>query len=174
MRSVFYAVAVALALLICNPAAAASDKNERSPDDSQGSKSQPSKPKPAAPPPRVEIGQLQFVGGEVKLIVEMLAKTREPVGRCVADHGGLRSKDGSIEVQFLVRVRGRAEGVEVLSLKGVHKKAGRCVRKFLKNRWIGTPSDDPVGVTLRYGLSRVRGKAKVRRSASKPSRRKRR
>ena len=53
-----------------------------------------------------------------------------------------------MKIQFLVQSRGRAEGVEVLAAKGVGAEAASCVRRLLKNKAIGAPSADPVGVTV--------------------------
>ncbi|RLB64940.1 MAG: hypothetical protein DRI90_03305 [Deltaproteobacteria bacterium] len=123
-----------------------------------GGDQEPAKPKPVAPPkpPQVEHSEPSFIGGgQVPKVAVYLAKTLGPVAQCVADHGGLSAAAGDLEIQFLVRVRGRAEGVEVLSRKAVSAEAGRCVRKHLKNRWVGTPTDDPVGVTFHYRLKRA-------------------
>jgi hypothetical protein len=118
----------------------------------------PAKPEPAKPlaPPKVEHSEPKFIGGgEVPKVEAYLAKSLAPVAQCVADHGGLSAATGDLEIQFLVRPRGRAEGVEVLSRKAVGVEAGRCVRKYLKNRWVGTPTADPVGVTFHYRLKRA-------------------
>ena len=68
--------------------------------------------------------------------------------------GGLSAKSGRLELTFLVRARGRAEGVEVQRVKGAPEAAGACVQKLLKNRRVGTPSEDPVGVTVSFELAR--------------------
>jgi hypothetical protein len=109
--------------------------------------------KPAAPP-TVVVGDPSFTNGDVTHVASQLAKSTARVARCVADNGGLLADSGEMRVQFLVRVRGRAEGVEVLSHDGVDPKAGACVRKLLKDWRIGTPSDDPVGVAFRYRFTR--------------------
>jgi hypothetical protein len=54
-------------------------------------------------------------------------------------------------VEFLVRARGKAEGVEVKP-QGAPQAAAQCVRALLKNRTIGIPSADPTGVTVVYSL----------------------
>jgi outer membrane biosynthesis protein TonB len=71
---------------------------------------------------------------------------------CIADHGGLSGKRGKIKLQFLVRARGRAEGVGVLSSTGVTDEAAACIVERLKNRMVGAPSADPVGVTVTLQL----------------------
>jgi hypothetical protein len=71
---------------------------------------------------------------------------------CIADHGGLSGKRGKIKLQFLVRSRGRAEGVEILSAAGVTDEATACIADRLKNRVVGPPTADPVGVTVTLEL----------------------
>lgn len=108
--------------------------------------------KPAAIAPAVEVGAPKFENGQVTRVEKVLGGVAGDVGKCIADHGGLTGATGSLKVQFLVRARGRAEGVEVLGVKGVSAEAGECVRKLLKNKAIGAPSADPVGVTVVFSL----------------------
>ena len=110
-------------------------------------------PKPAVPP-TVTLSEPEFINGDVPAVVNILKKTLGDVAKCVADHGGLETKEGGLKVQFLVRGRGRAEGVEVLKRHGVSKDAGRCVQALLKNKWVGMPSEDPTGVTFRYDMKK--------------------
>lgn len=105
-------------------------------------------PKERAAPPTVEIGAPKFDNGEVTKVERSLGKASAELAACVADHGGVRGEVGTMKVQFLVRSRGRAEGVEVLASKGVRAEASACVRVLLKNKAIGAPSADPVGVTV--------------------------
>lgn len=103
---------------------------------------------PSAPLPSVEIGAPRFENGEVTKVEKSLGKASSELARCVAEHGGLTADTGTVKVQFLVRFRGRAEGVEVVSAKGVSPEASACVRHLLKNKAIGAPTADPVGVTV--------------------------
>ncbi len=105
-------------------------------------------PKAAGAPPAVEIGAPKFENGEVTKVEKSLGKHAAEIGKCVAEHGGLTGEAGSLKVQFLVRARGRAEGVEVLAAKGISAEASACVRQVLKNKAIGAPTSDPVGVTV--------------------------
>lgn len=109
---------------------------------------------PSAPatPPLVEIGAPVFENGEVPSVPKMMKGILGKVGRCVADHGGLVGTAGSLKVQFLVRSRGRAEGVEIERAKGVSDAASACVRLLLKNKAIGSPTADPVGVTVTFSF----------------------
>ena len=125
------------------------------PPPSQGDPTPPDpKPEPPKDPPRVaappivEIGAPKFENGQVTKVEKSLGKASAEIARCVAEHGGLTADAASLKVQFLVRSRGRAEGVEILAHKGVSGEAASCVRVALKNRAIGAPSADPVGVTV--------------------------
>ncbi|MEP7127134.1 MAG: hypothetical protein ABJE95_39740 [Byssovorax sp.] len=109
-------------------------------------------PVASGPPPLVDIGAPKFENGEVPRAEKSLTKAATEIASCVADHGGLTGAAGAIKIQFLVRNRGRAEGVEVLSSKGVSPDAAACVRLLLKNKPIGPPSADPVGVTVTISL----------------------
>ena len=106
----------------------------------------------SAPLPLVEIKEPEFMNGDVPNVAKRLEKVAPDLAKCVADNGGLSGVSGSIKVQFLVRVRGRAEGVEILDSRGVTSDAQRCIRQLLKNKPIGTPSSDPVGVTVTLSL----------------------
>ncbi len=78
-------------------------------------------------------------------------KVLEGIAKCVADAGGLTAKTASLKVEFLIRARGKAEGVEVTPT-GVSAEAAKCVQTLLKNRSVGVPDADPVGVTVVYSL----------------------
>jgi hypothetical protein len=112
----------------------------------------PAVPAVVGPPPLVDIGAPKFENGEVPRTEKALTKAAAEIATCVAEHGGLTGATGTIKIQFLVRNRGRAEGVEVLSAKGVSPDAAACVRVLLKNKPIGPPSADPVGVTVTISL----------------------
>jgi hypothetical protein len=129
------------------------------PPPSQGEPTPPAPPEPPkpeppkpAPAPVVEIGAPKFENGEVTKVEKSLNKHAADIAKCVAEHGGLTGDGGSMKVQFLVRSRGRAEGVEVLAAKNVSAEASACVRLLLKNKAIGAPSADPVGVTVVIGF----------------------
>ena len=112
----------------------------------------PTPERPRTGPPVVEVGAPTFENGEVSRVEKVLAKATAEIAACVADHGGLVGDAGSMKVQFLVRSRGRAEGVEIVAAKGVGADASACVRKLLKNKAIGAPTADPVGVTVVLSL----------------------
>ena len=102
--------------------------------------------------PTVEVGTPKFDNGDVPKLDKVLAKTANDVAQCVAGNGGLSGASGSIKLQFLVRPRGRAEGVEVNGAKGVSDAAQGCVRTLFKNKAVGAPTADPTGVTVTFTL----------------------
>jgi hypothetical protein len=131
------------------PEKPASDKPAQ--DKPTPEKSVPEKPQP---PPVVTVGAPKFEGGEVPKAEKFLNAQIEGITKCIATNGGLSAKKGSVKLSFLVRARGRAEGVEVASAKGISEDAAGCIRVLLKNRAVGAPSADPVGVTVTFTLER--------------------
>ncbi len=107
-------------------------------------------PKPApAKPPTVEVSEPEFVGdGTVPKVEVFLDKVKKAAAQCVASHDPGRT--GKMKIQFLVRLRGRAEGVEVLSGKGFNDAAKDCIRLAFKNQRVGIPTADPTGVQFTY------------------------
>jgi hypothetical protein len=108
----------------------------------------------AEAPPEVALSKPKLTGGTVTDLETALDRTRDGVASCVSTHGGLSGDAGRLDVQFLVRERGRAEGVEVTRAQKVSSEAAQCVQKLLRNRPIGVPTDDPVGVIYAYKLRR--------------------
>ena len=51
-------------------------------------------------------------------------------------------------MRFLVRARGRAEGVSVSKRVGVTPEAARCVAEVVDRRPVGTPDVPMVGATV--------------------------
>lgn len=110
-------------------------------------------PAPAELRPHVEWSAPVYENGEVPRIDKALKSAANAIAKCVAAHGGLTGKSGSLKVQFMVRARGRAEGVEVLSAKGVGSEVAACVRVAVKNKPVGAPTAEPVGVTVSFSLT---------------------
>jgi hypothetical protein len=95
------------------------------------------------------VGEPRYTAGEVPKAKSSLEKLAPKVCACVDDHGGLSaSTAASLELQFLVTSRGVAEGVDVRKAKGLEPEAVKCIRDLLQRRGVGTPSTDPVGVTV--------------------------
>lgn len=90
----------------------------------------------------------KFEGGEIADVKETLEKLKKKAEKCVDDGGGVGEKGATIKIQFLVRAKGIAEGIDVLDASGLDEKPGKCVRDVFKKKTIGTPSSDPVGVTF--------------------------
>jgi hypothetical protein len=66
----------------------------------------------------------------------------------VTDNGGLKETSGEVEVKFLVRARGRAEGVSVAKRTNLSQEAARCVSEVVDRRYVGTPAEPIVGATV--------------------------
>jgi hypothetical protein len=113
---------------------------------------EPSAPEPPpapAEPPEVKVSEPKFIGdGTVPKVEAFLDKMKEAAAKCVADNGPVTT--GSIRIQFLVRLSGRAEGVDVQSATGVSEAAQHCVRDAFKHKQVGTPTADPTGVQFTY------------------------
>jgi hypothetical protein len=104
----------------------------------------------------VGVASVDFENGDVPRAQAALERfAKKHVARCVNEHGwriGRRSADGDthVDLRFLVRAPGRAEGVDVASARGVPPALVRCIATALANRVIGAPSSDPVAVSVRF------------------------
>jgi len=103
----------------------------------------------------VTVEAVDFQNGDVpraQAALERLA--RKELTRCATEHearGDRRRATGDcyIELRFLVRAPGRAEGVDVSDTHGVSDALVQCVTAALANRAIGAPSAEPVAVTVK-------------------------
>ncbi len=77
-----------------------------------------------------------------------LGAARDRYVKCVSDNGGLKDKEGEVQVRFLLRQRGRAEGVSVAKRSGVSAEAARCVSDVVDRRYVGVPEAPIVGATV--------------------------
>jgi hypothetical protein len=77
-----------------------------------------------------------------------LGAARERYVKCVKDNGGLSEKEGEVQVRFLLRQRGRAEGVSVTKRTAVSAEAARCVSDVVDRRYVGVPEAPIVGATV--------------------------
>ncbi len=73
--------------------------------------------------------------------------------QCVHGHGGLTTKRAKVVVRFLVRERGRAEGVGVKSHTGMSLAAAQCIAEVVNLRYVGYPAAPIVGATIPIVLS---------------------
>lgn len=109
---------------------------------------------PPGSPATAEVKTIKLQGGEIPKHEKTVAALMTGVAKCVTEHGGLTAKAGSLKLELLVRARGKAEGVEVRELKGAGPEAATCIRSFVRGRTIGTPTSDPVGVTVQIDLKK--------------------
>lgn len=77
-----------------------------------------------------------------------LGAARDRYSKCVADNGGLKEDSGEVQVRFLLRQRGRAEGVSVAKRVGISAEAARCISEVVDRRYVGVPEAPIVGATL--------------------------
>jgi hypothetical protein len=85
--------------------------------------------------------------GKLPQAEKKLAAARDRYAECVTKAGGLTGP-GEVHVRFLVRARGRAEGVSVAKRTGVTPEAARCVAEVVDRRLVGTPDVPMVGATV--------------------------
>ena len=93
--------------------------------------------------------------GELPLAAKQLSGARDRFVECVKKHGGLTEPKGRVVVRFLVRERGRAEGVGVKSFHGMSEQAAKCIAEVVDRRYVGYPAAPMVGATLPIELSPV-------------------
>jgi len=93
--------------------------------------------------------------GELPLAKKKLSAALERYAKCVADFGGLTAAVGQVEVRFLVRERGRAEGANAEKVHGMSDAAGACIAQVIDRRPTGVPAAPVVGATA---IIRVRKK----------------
>lgn len=80
--------------------------------------------------------------------VGKLAAARDKYLKCVNDNGGLKEPSGEVHVRFMLRQKGRAEGVSVAKRSGVSAEAARCVSEVVDRRYVGVPAEPMVGATV--------------------------
>ncbi|HVZ30841.1 MAG TPA: hypothetical protein VG963_00360, partial [Polyangiaceae bacterium] len=108
----------------------------------------------AAPQPHArhvsvkEVGPAQADTGELPEAQHQLAKVRDRYVQCVDTNGGMDGGTGQVTLRFLVRERGRAEGVAVKDRRGVSLAAAKCVAEVVDRRYVGYPAAPIVGATM--------------------------
>lgn len=103
---------------------------------------------------RVEsVGPAVADAGELPLADKKLAVAKDRFVECVTKNGGLSAKQAKVVVRFLVRERGRAEGVGVKSFNGVTQSAAECIADVVNLRYVGYPAAPIVGATIPIVLS---------------------
>jgi hypothetical protein len=99
------------------------------------------------------IGPVQADSGELPLAVKKLSLPKDRYIECVQRNGGLTASTAKVVVRFLVRERGRAEGVSVKSFQGVSAEAARCIADVVDRRYVGYPAAPIVGATIPIELA---------------------
>lgn len=95
-----------------------------------------------------EVGPAIADTGELPEAHVQLRRVNDRYAQCVANNGGLEGEQGRVTVRFLVRERGRAEGVAVKERQGVSLAAAKCVAEVVDRRFVGYPAAPIVGATL--------------------------
>jgi hypothetical protein len=142
---------------------------------SEPSRIAPPPPKPAAAPPsdnsapRVkapspargvnasQIGPLAVDTGDLPTALSELRKPKQRYADCVSQNGGLLAPSARVQIRFLVRELGRAEGVSVKEHKGISLLAAKCIAGVIDRRNVGYPEAPIVGATLTIDLEPLRG-----------------
>jgi hypothetical protein len=95
-----------------------------------------------------QVGPAQADAGELPLAEKKLTAVNDRYVACVEANGGLTAESGRVVLRFLVRERGRAEGVTVKSVSGMSDQAARCIANVVDRRFVGYPAAPIVGATL--------------------------
>jgi hypothetical protein len=95
-----------------------------------------------------KVGPIVVDTGELPLAVKKLSEPKDRYLDCVNKNGGLTGDSAEVQVRFLVRERGRAEGVTVAKSKGMSAEAARCIADVVDRRYVGYPAAPIVGATL--------------------------
>lgn len=121
-----------------------------------------SAPPPAVPPDESEPEPGPAPVGDQKLDVTIgpvtadsgtlgigkLGVPKDKYVKCVNDNGGLKEPSAEVQVKFLLRQRGRAEGVSVAKRTGLTAEAARCISEVVDRRYVGVPDAPIVGATV--------------------------
>lgn len=86
--------------------------------------------------------------GELPEARAQLLRANERYVQCVESNGGLSASPASVTLRFLVRERGRAEGVTVKERAGLSLAAAKCVASVVDRRFVGYPAAPIVGADL--------------------------
>jgi hypothetical protein len=129
--------------LVGRPAASATPSAQPS-----ASAAPPPPATPAAMTVEASIGPVSVTDGSLPEAEKKLKKALKRFAECVNQHGGMSATEGEVQVKFLVRERGRAEGVEVVKRQGMTQAAARCVADVVDRRDVGLPDAPIVTATV--------------------------
>jgi hypothetical protein len=108
-------------------------------------------PRSSRPPRKVSVKEVGPALADTGDLPEAQGQLRRPVeryARCVETNGGLDAASGEVTLRFLVRERGRAEGVAVKEHRGISLAAAKCIADVIDRRYVGYPAAPIVGATL--------------------------
>jgi hypothetical protein len=91
--------------------------------------------------------------GELPEARVQLSRAGDRFVQCVESGGGLSSSPARVTVRFLVRERGRAEGVTVKDRSGVSAAAAKCIAEVVDRRFVGYPAAPIVGADVSMDFS---------------------
>jgi hypothetical protein len=100
------------------------------------------------PPLVAEVGSVVADEGALADAQKGLRKGLDRYAECVEKNGGLTADRGEAEVRFLVRGRGRAEGVNVKKRRGMSEAAAKCIADVVDRRYVGFPENEAVGASV--------------------------
>jgi hypothetical protein len=121
----------------------------------------PTAPAEAEPAPSADAeAALEVTVGPVAadegtLGVGKLGAPKDKYSACVQKNGGLSGKAGEVQVRFLVRSKGVAEGVSVAKRTNLSKEAAQCVADVIDRRRVGTPESPMVGATVLVKFTKI-------------------
>jgi hypothetical protein len=111
---------------------------------------------PSRPPRRVKLAALSAARadtGELPEARTQLLRAGDRYVQCVESNGGLSNSPARVTLRFLVRERGRAEGVTVKEREGLSMGAAKCIASVVDRRYVGYPAAPIVGADLSVDFS---------------------
>jgi hypothetical protein len=108
-------------------------------------------PAPAGKPRKVVLEAVSAARadtGELPEARTQLLRARDRYVQCVESNGGISTSPARVTLRFLVRERGRAEGVTVKERAGLSVAAAKCVATVVDRRYVGYPAAPIVGADL--------------------------
>lgn len=95
-----------------------------------------------------EVGPAHADTGELPDARVQLARAGDRYVQCVESYGGITQSPALVTLRFLVRERGRAEGITVKERSGLSAGAAKCVADVVDRRFVGYPAAPIVGADL--------------------------
>jgi hypothetical protein len=103
---------------------------------------------PPAKPGRYEVSVGPVTADQGELPLGKLGAAKDRYVKCLEDNGGMKGESAQVDVRFLVRSKGIAEGVSVQKRVNVSAEAARCVSEVVDRRHVGVPEQPLVGATV--------------------------